>query len=53
MGRRGKQSGAIYQYVIPRAEKLTDSGMAVPETTGDADCAELPASWWREIRGNR
>ena len=34
MGRQGKQSGSVYQYVIPRAEKLTDSGMAVPETMG-------------------
>ena len=34
MGRQGNQAGAVYQYVVPRAEQLTDSGMAVPETMG-------------------
>lgn len=34
MGRQGKPSGAVYQYVVPRAERLTDSGMTVPETMG-------------------
>lgn len=34
MGRQGRQSGAVYQYVVPRAERLTNGGMAVPETMG-------------------
>ncbi len=34
MGRQGKQSGVVYQYVIPRAENLTDNGVAVPVSMG-------------------
>lgn len=34
MGRQGKRARTVYQYVVPRAEKLTDSGMPVPETMG-------------------
>lgn len=34
MGRQGKQSGAVYQYVVPRAENLTDNGVAVPVSMG-------------------
>lgn len=34
MGRQGKRAGTVYQYVVPRAETLTDSGMPVPETMG-------------------
>jgi hypothetical protein len=34
IGRQGKQSGGVYQYVIARPERLTDSGMAAPQTMG-------------------
>jgi hypothetical protein len=34
MGRQGKPSGGVYQYVVPRAERLTDNGMVAPETMG-------------------
>lgn len=34
MGRQGKPSGGVYQYVVPRAERLTDNGVAAPATMG-------------------
>lgn len=34
MGRQGKQSSAVYQYIVSRAENLTDNGVAVSETMG-------------------
>lgn len=34
MGRQGKAGGGVYQYVVPRPEKLTDGGMAAPATMG-------------------
>jgi hypothetical protein len=34
MERQGKSSGGIYQYVVPRRERPTDSGMAAGETMG-------------------
>lgn len=34
IGRQGKAGGGVYQYVMPRAERLTDSGMAAPATMG-------------------
>lgn len=34
MGREGKAGGGVYQYVVPRPEKLTDGGMAAPATMG-------------------
>lgn len=34
IGLSGKQAGDVYQFVIPRPEKLTDAGAAAPETMG-------------------
>lgn len=34
MGRQGSQSGAVFQYVIPRAETLTDAGVNIPDSMG-------------------
>jgi hypothetical protein len=34
MERQGKRSGAVYQYIVPRAENLTDNGVAVPVSMG-------------------
>lgn len=34
IGRQGKSSGGVYQYVVPRAEGLTADGMAAPATIG-------------------
>jgi hypothetical protein len=34
IGRQGKASGGIYQFNVPRPEKITESGMAVPATMG-------------------
>jgi hypothetical protein len=34
MGRQGKASSGVLQYVVPRTEKLTDGGMAAPATMG-------------------
>lgn len=36
MGRKGKNNGGIYQFGIPRAEKITDDGMEVPPSMGVA-----------------
>lgn len=36
MGRKGKANGGVYQFSIPRAEKITDGGMAVPASMGGA-----------------
>ena len=34
IGRTGKANGGVYQFTIPRAEKVTDGGMTVPASMG-------------------
>jgi hypothetical protein len=34
LGRRGKASGGVYQFSIPRAEPIADGGMGVPPSMG-------------------
>ncbi|CDX21825.1 conserved exported hypothetical protein [Mesorhizobium sp. ORS 3324] len=34
IGRAGKASGGVYQFTIPRAEKITEGGMAIPTSMG-------------------
>lgn len=34
MGRSGKANGGVYQFTIPRAEKIVDNGMDVPASMG-------------------
>jgi hypothetical protein len=34
IGQAGKNNNGIYQYSIPRAEKITDGGMTVPNSLG-------------------
>jgi hypothetical protein len=36
LGRKGKNNGGIYQFGVPRAEKITDNGMEVPPSMGVA-----------------
>ncbi|WP_376706291.1 DUF1259 domain-containing protein (plasmid) [Mesorhizobium sp. ISC25] len=36
IGRKGKANGGVYQFSIPRAETITDGGMAVPVSMGTA-----------------
>jgi len=36
MGRKGKNNGGIYQFGVPRSEKITDDGMEVPPSMGVA-----------------
>jgi hypothetical protein len=36
LGRKGKITGGVYQVSIPRAEKIHDAGMEVPEAMGSA-----------------
>jgi hypothetical protein len=36
LGRKGKMNGGVYQFSIPRAEAVSDSGMDVPEAMGSA-----------------
>jgi len=37
MGHKGKVNGGVYQFSIPRAEPIKDSGMDVPEAMGSAN----------------
>jgi hypothetical protein len=34
MGQAGKQAGEVYQFVVPRPEKLTDGGAPAPASMG-------------------
>lgn len=34
MGRQGKAGGGVYQYIVPRPEKLMDGSMPAPATMG-------------------
>ncbi len=34
MGRHGKQAGEVYQFIVPRPEKLTDGGAPAPASMG-------------------
>jgi len=36
MGYSGKNNGGVYQFGVPRAEKITDDGMEVPASMGTA-----------------
>jgi len=36
IGHKGKANGGVYQFTIPRAESITDSGMTVPVSMGTA-----------------
>ena len=36
LGQSGKNNNGIYQYSVPRAEKVTDGGMTVPNSMGVA-----------------
>lgn len=36
IGAKGKANGGVYQYSIPRADKITDNGMEVPPSMGTA-----------------
>jgi hypothetical protein len=36
MGRSGKVNGGVYQFSIPRAEKITDNDMEIPAAMGVA-----------------
>ncbi len=37
LGAKGANNGGVYQYGIPRAEAVTDDGMAVPPSMGSAN----------------
>ena len=37
LGHKGKVSGGVYQFNIPRAEPIKDGGMEVPEAMGSAN----------------
>ncbi len=43
MGYRGQDSGGIYQFGIPRAQPVTDQGMALPGADGRGDRHQFPA----------
>jgi hypothetical protein len=37
LGHKGKVNGGVYQFSIPRAERITDGGIEVPEAMGSAN----------------
>src|SRR5437016_14273215 len=36
IGRAGKNNNGVYQFAVPRAEKIMENGMAVPNSMGVA-----------------
>lgn len=44
LGRSGKVNGGILQFSAPRAEAITDHGMAVPPSMGDATAINFQAT---------
>jgi hypothetical protein len=44
IGYKGKASGPIYQFSIPRAEAVADGGMTVPEAMGSANAINFQAT---------
>jgi hypothetical protein len=46
LGHPGKVNGGVLQVGVPRAETITDSGMAVPASIGCGDSSEFPADRW-------
>ena len=36
MGRKGKASGGVYHFTVPRAEAITEAGMEIPPAMGPA-----------------
>jgi hypothetical protein len=36
IGRQGKASGGVYHFTVPRAEEVTEAGMAIPPAMGTA-----------------
>jgi biotin operon repressor len=36
LGYAGRNNGGVYQYSVPRAEKITENGMAIPNSMGIA-----------------
>src|SRR5262245_8417554 len=36
LGYTGRNNGGVYQYSVPRAEKITENGMAIPNSMGVA-----------------
>src|SRR5438874_12660632 len=41
IGKQGKTNGGVYQFVVPRAERLADDGMPVPATMGTGTAINL------------
>lgn len=44
MGRTGKVNGGVYQFSIPRAEKITDNDMEIPAAMGVAQAINFQPS---------
>ena len=51
LGARGAVNGGVYQSNIPRAEAITDDGMAVPSSMGTAVAIDTSATTiWQAAR---
>jgi hypothetical protein len=44
LGAKGTNNGGVYQFGIPRAEPITDGGMAVPPALGSANAINFQAT---------
>ena len=44
LGAKGTNNGGVYQFGIPRAEAITDGGMAVPPALGSANAINFQAT---------
>ena len=44
LGAKGANNGGVYQFGIPRAEPITDGGMAVPPALGSANAINFQAT---------
>jgi biotin operon repressor len=44
LGRKGKTNGGVYAVSVPRAESVSDGGMAIPESMGSAIAINFQAT---------
>jgi len=44
LGRQGKINGGVYQFTVPRAEKIMDQGMEVPPSMGTATAVNFQST---------
>src|SRR5438552_985934 len=53
LGYAGKNNNGVYQFSIPRAEKIMEGGMAVPNSMGVATAINFQSTGGRKVRDHR